>query len=158
MVSSDITVGMALDVPVQTVLDSDLVVMDPDMLAAMDSTTVVNSGVVVVVGSARVGSNMMPTVVSMSATDGQRDIDWLQAREADKHCWPACHSTRTTRWIRSRGTTEERGTYDSVPPMSSSVRLVLVSSALPSSVAPATPIELPATMRGGVAARKKWRT
>ena len=113
MVSSDITVEMASDVPVQTVPDSDLIMMDSDMMATTYSATVTNSGFVVVVGSARVGSNMMPMVVCMRVTNGQRgDISRLQTRVAGKHCWPACHSTKTTRWIGSRGTTEERGTHD----------------------------------------------
>ena len=62
VVSSDITVEMASDVPVQTVPDSDLIMMDSDRMATTDSATVTNSGFVVVVGSARVGSNMMPII------------------------------------------------------------------------------------------------
>ena len=69
VVSSDVAIEIALDVPVQTVLDSDRTTAI--VVATMDSmVTMRDTGYVVVVSSVRVGLGMVLMVVSLNTMDG----------------------------------------------------------------------------------------
>ena len=69
VVSSDVAIEIALDVPVQTVLDSDR--MMAIVVATMDSmVTMRDTGYVVVVSSVRVGFGVVSMVVSRRTMDG----------------------------------------------------------------------------------------
>ena len=69
VVSSDVAIEIALDVPVQTVLDSDR--MMAIVVATMDSmVTMRDTGYVVVVSSVRVGLGVVSMVVSLRTMDG----------------------------------------------------------------------------------------
>lgn len=69
VVSSDVAIEIALDVPVQTVLDSDR--MMAIVVATMDSmVTMRDTGYVVVVSSVRVGLGVVSMVVSRRTMDG----------------------------------------------------------------------------------------
>ena len=69
VVSTDVAIEIALDVPVQTVLDSDR--MMAIVVATMDSmVTMRDTGYVVVVSSVRVGLGVVSMVVSRKTMDG----------------------------------------------------------------------------------------
>ena len=69
VVSSDVAIEIALDVPVQTVLDSDR--MMAIVVATMDSmVTMRDTGYVVVVSSVRVCFGVVSMVVSRRTMDG----------------------------------------------------------------------------------------
>jgi hypothetical protein len=108
VVSTDVTVESAFNV--QTVPNTDLLGWDGSDRIRGDGGNRLTYGND---EKPRIGSfgrfsesrlDMVSTVVSLRATG----IGRLQVRVAGQSSWPACHSTKTARWIRSRGTTEER--------------------------------------------------
>ena len=69
VVSSDVAIEIALDVPVQTVLDLDRMMVI--VVATMDSmVTMRDTGYVVVVSSVRVRLGVVSMVVSLRTMDG----------------------------------------------------------------------------------------